>query len=107
MGPEPIPRFASPRPVWVVVGMLAIGGLTVACSSSDAGHHEDAGSDASFDADGALDASDGGVSEDGGQSPCAPACTSSQVCCVDQHGHLPRCVEGSACPPPLLPPDAG
>jgi hypothetical protein len=94
----------------LIVGVLAIGGLMVACSTNDDGRHEDAGSDASFDAatqgDGSsdLDAADGGTTPDGSQSACVPACA-SMVCCVDQHGHVPRCVDGTACPAPLKPPD--
>jgi hypothetical protein len=91
--------------------MLLTGVLMLACSSSDDGHHEDAGIDGAADAatpdDGGSDAAGGDADKDGGQSPCVPLCTSTQVCCVDQHGHFPRCVDGSECLPPLQPPPDG
>lgn len=86
-----------------LLGMLIAGVLMVACSSSDDGHHPDARADAAFDAatpdDGGSQARGADTRADGSQSPCIPSCTSTQVCCVDQHGHFPRCVDGPECLP--------
>lgn len=89
----------APSRVGGVLAALLAGALAIACSSSDGGQQADA---AANDA-GAGDAGGGGNS-DSGQSPCAPQCTPAQVCCVDEHGHLPRCVEGAQCPLPLQSP---
>lgn len=64
---------------------------------ADAGDVQpDAGADAALDSDAGADAS---------STPCAPPCGSTQVCCVDEHGHFPRCVDAETCPAPLQPAD--
>jgi hypothetical protein len=37
------------------------------------------------------------------ESACKPACDATSVCCVDAHGHLPRCVAQPECPAGLMP----
>jgi hypothetical protein len=87
--------------------------LSLGCwsCSSEQTEEDDAGSedralsvDAGADAEVSVDAvePDGATeSFDASSDPCAPTCTSEQVCCVDGHGHFPRCVDGTECVPPL------
>jgi hypothetical protein len=107
------PRWTgSPSPRRLLLAFaLIFGAPLLACSSSDDDHgHEDAPiADAAVstdaDAPGAVDArGDAGTVVEPSPSPCVPACGSLQVCCVDQHGHFPRCVDGAVCAPPLGPP---
>ena len=106
------PRRVSSMPL-LLAGMLAL----AACSANDeAGdaHHSDAASvdaragdpsdDGTDTADGLSDTDAEDSIGDGAAGPCSEPCRSGQVCCVDQHGHFPRCVDGSFCPPPLQPP---
>ncbi len=107
-------RRGCPRVFRALFAMLAATTLTVACSSGGDGHHADDGGDAAFDVaipdDGGTDSAVdvvGDVSSDGGQNLCVPTCAATQVCCVDQHGHFPVCVNGAVCPPPAQPADGG
>ena len=99
----------------LLAGMFALGSCSADNETGDA-HHSDA---ASVDAravdrsdDSITDTDTDGMDDDGGEDsigdgasgPCSDPCRSDQVCCVDQHGHFPRCVDGSFCPPPLQPP---
>jgi FtsP/CotA-like multicopper oxidase with cupredoxin domain len=36
-------------------------------------------------------------------SACMPGCDAASVCCVDAHGHLPRCAVRPECPAGLMP----
>jgi len=74
------------------------GGVRDASSPSDAADREnDTGADTGSMADSQAESS----------GACSPGCGPSEICCVDQHGHFPRCVAGAECTTPLEPPDAG
>jgi hypothetical protein len=80
--------------------------VQVACSATadDYAHDEDdAGLDAHDATTSPADADDGDASgRDAGGLPegaaCDPACDTTQVCCVDAHGHFPTCRPGPTCP---------
>lgn len=96
----------------ILFGCLVASALTIACSSDGAKSFQDAGSIALFDAaapsDGGLEGTSDAASEeepDGSPTLCVlPMCSSTQVCCVDQHGHFPRCIASLVCAPPLKAP---
>jgi hypothetical protein len=75
--------------------------VQVACSatSDDLAHDED---DAGHDATTSPADADDAFGRDAGALPegpaCDPACDTTQVCCVDAHGHFPTCRPGPACP---------
>lgn len=77
-------------------------------ASRDSGSTLD-GSPLSPDAKPDDDAAEGDANLD---VSCGSACGSgccgdSQVCCLDQHGHNPACIDGSECLSPLQPVDGG
>jgi len=55
---------------------------------------------------------DAATGDDGSDDSCGSACGSGccgdgQVCCLDQHGHNPTCIDGLECLSPLQPADGG
>jgi FtsP/CotA-like multicopper oxidase with cupredoxin domain len=44
----------------------------------------------------------GSSEEDSVESACQPACEGDSICCVDAHGHLPRCSASGECPAGLM-----
>ena len=102
------------RRIWAGIVFLAGTFALVACSTDDAAgdsHHSDTPAVDARAGDGADDtdamddvAGEDAIDDDSATGPCSDPCRSDQVCCVDQHGHFPRCVDGSYCPPPLQPP---
>lgn len=105
------PRLISRNISWVAFVAMAM----VACvgCSGDTGDAEGGGGRGGVDA-GIVDAApdsditatdagdsgpeDGGLDEGGSSTLCDPACSAGEVCCTDQHGHFPTCVQGVICP---------
>lgn len=85
------------RGFWVVAGIVIA--LAPACGSSGAEAPpvpvEDAGSDLAD-----TNAGDGATATDSGDDAngCDPPCGAGSICCTDQHGHFPQCVDGASCP---------
>ena len=76
--------------------------VVMACNSSSDEHGHDA-LDAGPDATEAATTSDAESATDAAvESPdaaaCSPACESTELCCVDAHGHFPTCRPGPSCP---------
>src|SRR5690606_36427381 len=82
--------------------LLAVS-ILVACGSGESTTPGKEAGSADSAEDGGDRGDDSGAS--GGIEACSPACDpGGSICCVDQHGHFPRCVDGSQCEPPLQPP---
>lgn len=97
-------RAGASRPVLGLLLMLALPGCGSSGDESDDGG---VASDASSPLEAGGDASTtsaeretGTGQEDAATNPsaCVPACESTALCCVDAHGHLPRCVAEAVCP---------
>jgi hypothetical protein len=101
------------RAIALLTGSLSLASVWLcACASdSDDVRREDASLPDSAPGDDGGSNGDASSSEDAaaeppldaGSDPCGQPCGTARVCCVDQHGHFPRCVDGSACAPPLQP----
>ena len=86
----------------LAAGLLACGGGDD--GSADGGTRSDGATevDAGHDAGGTPTSARDGAT---GAAACAPACETNDLCCVDAHGHLPRCVADAACPSGFKPAD--
>lgn len=95
-------RARASRPTLVLLLMLALAGCD---SSGDESDDSGVALDASSPVDARPDATSaeretGTAQEDAAAntSACVPGCEATALCCVDAHGHLPRCVAEAVCP---------